>query len=61
MPIIRVEMWTGRTTQQKAELAKAITDAVCRVAGSKPEATFVVFTDIPKENWAQSGKLASQT
>ncbi len=59
MPIIRVELWTGRTTQQKAELAKAITDAVCKIAGSPPEATFVVFTDIDKQNWAQGGLLAS--
>ncbi len=60
MPIVRVELWTGRTAQQKAELAKAITDAVSRIAGSPPEATFVVFTDIPKDNWAQGGVLASQ-
>ncbi|MBI2856991.1 MAG: tautomerase family protein [Chloroflexi bacterium] len=61
MPIVRVEMWTGRTVQQKADLAKAITEAVCRIAGSPPEATFVVFTDIAKDNWAQAGVIASQT
>ena len=60
MPIVRVELWTGRTTQQKAELAKSITDAVCRIAGSPPEATFVIYTDISKDNWAQGGTLASQ-
>lgn len=59
MPIIRVELWSGRTAQQKADLAKSITDAVCRIAGAPPEATFVVFTDVPKENWAQGGVLAS--
>jgi len=60
MPIVRVELWTGRTTQQKAELARSITDAVCRIAGSPSEATFVIFTDISKDNWAQGGTLASQ-
>ncbi len=59
MPIVRVEMWPGRTHEQKAELAKAITDAVVRIAKTTPEATTVVFTDVPKENWAQGGKLAS--
>jgi 4-oxalocrotonate tautomerase len=59
MPIVRVEMWPGRTTEQKAELARVITDAVANIAGAPSEATFVVFTDIPKENWAQAGVLAS--
>ena len=59
MPIIRVEMWPGRTHEQKVELAKAITDAVVAIAHTTPEATIVVFEDVAKENWAQAGKLAS--
>ena len=58
MPIVRVELWPGRTEEQKRELAKAITDAVVRIAKTTPEATFVIFTDIEKANWAQAGKLA---
>ena len=34
MPIIRVEMWPGRTHEQKAALAKAITDDVVEAARS---------------------------
>jgi len=59
MPIIRVEMWPGRTHAQKAELARAITDAVVTIAHTTPEGTIVVFEDVAKENWAQGGKLAS--
>lgn len=59
MPIIRVEMWAGRTHAQKAELARVITEAVVTIAHTTPEATIVVFEDIPKENWAQGGVLAS--
>ncbi len=59
MPIIRVEMWPGRTHAQKAELPQAITDAVVNIAKTTPEATIVVFEDVAKENWAQGGKLAS--
>ena len=60
MPIVRVEMWPGRTQAQKAELAQAITDAVVTIAHTTPEATIVVFEDVPKENWAQGGVLASE-
>jgi len=60
MPIVRVEMWTGRTVAQKKELARVITDAMVDIAQTSPEATIIVFEDIAKENWAQSGALASE-
>ncbi len=59
MPIVKIEMWTGRTHAQKAELAKAITDAMVSITNTTPEATIIVFEDVAKDNWAQSGTLAS--
>ena len=59
MPIVRVEMWPGRTREQKAELAKVITDAINDIAGAPPEATIIVFDDVSKDDWAEAGKLAS--
>ncbi|MCI0441570.1 MAG: tautomerase family protein [Chloroflexi bacterium] len=61
MPIVRISMWTGRTKQQKAELAKAITDAMVKIGKTTPEATIIVFEDISKDDWAQSGVLASDS
>ena len=60
MPIVRVEMWTGRTLAQKKELARVITDAMVNIAHTTAEATIIVFQDIPREDWAQAGKLASE-
>lgn len=60
MPIVRIEMWTGRTVAQKKELARVITDAMVNIAHTTADATIIVFEDIPRENWAQSGKLASE-
>lgn len=60
MPIIRVEMWPGRTEAQKRELARQITEVVCNVAQTTPEATIVVFQEIAKQDWAQAGRLASE-
>jgi 4-oxalocrotonate tautomerase len=59
MPIVRLEMWPGRTHAQKQELARAITEAVCNIAHTTPEATIVVFQDIARDNWAQAGRLAA--
>jgi 4-oxalocrotonate tautomerase len=61
MPIVRVEMWEGRTHAQKAELARVITEAVATIAHTTPEATIVIFEDIAKSNWATAGTLASDT
>ncbi len=61
MPVVRVEMWVGRTHAQKQELARLITEAMVNIAHTTPEATIIVFEDIDKENWAQSGSLASDT
>ncbi|MDP3767177.1 MAG: tautomerase family protein [Dehalococcoidia bacterium] len=60
MPIVRVEMWPGRTQAQKRELARQITEVVCNVAQTTPDATIVVFQDVAKENWARAGRLASE-
>ena len=59
MPIVRVEMWPGRTHEQKQKLAKAITDAMVEIGKTTPEATLIVSEDVDKSNWAQSGILAS--
>ena len=60
MPIIHVEMFSGRTQAQKRELARAITEAVCNIAQTTPEATIVIFQDVERENWAQSARLVSE-
>ena len=59
MPIVKVEMWAGRSHEQKQKLAKAITEAIVDIGGAPAEGTFVIFEDVPKENWAQGGVLAS--
>jgi 4-oxalocrotonate tautomerase len=61
MPVIHVEMWAGRSYAQKQELARAITDAVVKVTNTTPEATIIIFSDVPKESWAQAGTLASES
>jgi len=60
VPIVRIEMWPGRTKAQKREMARAITDVVCNVAHTTPDQTIVVFQDVSKDDWAQAGKLASE-
>ena len=59
MPIVKIEMWPGRTHAQKAELARVITEAMVTIAHTTPDSTVVVFQEVAKEDWAQGGKLAA--
>ena len=61
MPIVKVEMWPGRTQEQKAELARAITEAVVNIARTTADDTIVIFQDVARENWAKGGVLASES
>ena len=59
MPTIRVDMFEGRTHEQKRALAKELTDACVRAIGVSPESVDILFFDIPKQHWASGGKLWS--
>lgn len=61
MPIIRVEMYEGRTIEQKRELAKVLTKEACRILGCTPPQVHVVIENRSKEDWAIAGKLASDS
>ena len=59
MPIIRVEMFAGRTKQQKRALVRELTDAFVNAAGGTPESVNVVITDVDKSDWGSGGELCS--
>jgi 4-oxalocrotonate tautomerase len=59
MPIVIIEMWQGRTEEQKAKLIKGITKAFEDI-GVKPEHLNIVIHDIPKSNWGLKGEQASK-
>ena len=57
MPIIRVEMFTGRSREQKRLLVRELTDTFIRVAGGKPDSVTIILHDVEKEDWGAAGGL----
>ena len=57
MPIIRVEMFKGRSRDQKRALGRELTDGFNRACGGKPEGLYVVITEVEKEDWGSAGGL----
>ena len=60
MPMIKVEMFSGRTLEQKRALVRELTDAFVRTAGGTPEAVQIVLRDVEKSDWAGAGVLKSE-
>ena len=60
MSIVNISLYSGRTTEQKSKIAKAVTRAISESAGVNDTDTIVLFHDIEKTNWANAGNLVSE-
>lgn len=59
MPVITVELFSGRTYEQKRDLAKVLTQGYVDVCGGKPESVQIIFHDVDRANWSVGGKLCA--
>ena len=59
MPTIRVELFVGRTVEQKRALTQALTEATVKTLGGSPDSVDVVFCDVERHDWATGGQLWS--
>lgn len=60
MPIVTVDLFKGRTREQRKQFAKAVTEAAVRILKAPPDHTWVIFRDHEKSDWAMGGKLCDQ-
>jgi 4-oxalocrotonate tautomerase len=57
VPIVRVELFTGRSVDQKRELVRGITDVVARTCGVSAEGVHVLIKEMSRENWGRGAIL----
>jgi 4-oxalocrotonate tautomerase len=57
MPTINVQLFEGRTLEQKRNFAKAVTDAACDTLGCSRDSVDVIIQDVKREDWATGGEL----
>lgn len=60
MPTYHIEMFEGRTAEQKKKLVQEITRVTVEVLGGSPDSVDIIISDIKRENWATAGKLWSE-
>lgn len=57
MPIVRVEMLSGRSPELKQRLATEMTALVARLCDSDPSHIYVLFQDVAHHDWAVAGRV----
>ncbi|KHK58954.1 4-oxalocrotonate tautomerase [Ralstonia sp. A12] len=60
MPTFHIEMFEGRTVEQKKKLVEEVTRVTCETLGCAPGAVDIIIADIKRENWATGGVLWSE-
>lgn len=60
MPYVNVQLTSGASRLQKANLVRDMTEALVRQLGKRPEHIHVVIQEIPEENWGFEGLLTDE-
>ncbi|WP_268960556.1 4-oxalocrotonate tautomerase [Paraburkholderia metrosideri] len=60
MPTFHIELFEGRSLDQKREFVEAITKATCDSLGVEPNSVDIILTEVKRENWATGGRLWSE-
>jgi 4-oxalocrotonate tautomerase len=61
MPTVHVELFPGRTQEQKTACAKEIVRVISEQFSVPTEVTQVIFCEIERNNWLRGGDLFPAT
>jgi 4-oxalocrotonate tautomerase len=61
MPVVNIQMFEGRTVEQKRKLVADVTQTICDSLGVTPDRVRIMITDMPRENVAVAGVLNIDT
>ncbi len=56
MPFVHIHWFEGRSDEQKAELARRITEAMVEVGKTTPDHVWIRFDDAKKSDWTIAGE-----
>ena len=57
MPYISLRVVGKLTREQKTAIAKSFAETLEKIAGKPKDSTYLVFDEVPGENWAKGDKL----
>ncbi|MFH0860738.1 MAG: 2-hydroxymuconate tautomerase [Candidatus Altiarchaeota archaeon] len=56
MPVVKIEILSGKTKEQKKKMIEGITKAINEATGVEPEKIWIIINEISHENWGSNGK-----
>ena len=59
MPIVQIDMIEGRTLEQKRDMVKKVTEAICETAKCPADAVTIVVREASKQHIAKAGTFMS--
>ncbi|HEN5741689.1 TPA: 4-oxalocrotonate tautomerase [Streptococcus agalactiae] len=57
MPFVKIDLFEGRSQEQKNELAREVTEVVSRIAKASKENIHVFINDMPEGTYYPQGEL----
>ncbi|HGA3926758.1 TPA: 4-oxalocrotonate tautomerase [Streptococcus agalactiae] len=57
MPFVKIDLFEGRSQEQKNELAREVTEVVSRIAKAHKENIHVFINDMPEGTYYPQGEL----
>ncbi len=59
MPIVQIEMFEGRTLEQKRALVEKVTEAICETVNTPKDSVSIIIREMSKGNYSKAGILFS--
>mgnify|MGYP003584491539 FL=1 len=56
MPFVKIDLFEGRTDEQKSELAREVTEVVSRIAKAPKDSIHVFINDMPEGTYFPAGE-----
>lgn len=57
MPVVTIEWYEGRSAEQKAEVARQVTEVLVEVGKTQADQVWILFKDSEKGGWSIGGEL----
>lgn len=60
MPFVKIDLFEGRSDEQKAQLAREVTEVVARVTKAPKEAIHIIINDLPEGSYFPQGEMKTK-
>ena len=60
MPVVRIDLWEGRSLEQKDALIREVTKAIETAIAVDPKEVIVILNEVHKDHWGVAGKRSSK-